>query len=309
MARPTHVDSQRIISLLDEMTKKVHVLNWLTEDNLSQVQYNMKELRRIIPPRIVEDLINHQIYVHSFNDSNIKGDGKLVDFTDADLEYDGIEEAKEAAKHLEMSTLKITRELTQDAESYKYLSKVMPDTSTSGISGFLDITRDLRKLVLTKLTTPIEEELSRERELEEIEEKLRKAKEEEAAWSEKLTSLRKQREDGRENRNKEIQKLKAELGEVKSNTEKSQQKIERDSNARMTAAEESFLDKMNQYNQQIEKLKKEVEDLVRENKDREQNWLKQKATQTRKIEDKITAYDKEMIENNETLDRETVRYR
>lgn len=172
MARPTHVDSQRIISLLDEMQKKVRVLNWLTEDNLGQVEYNMTELLQILPLGIVEELSNHQAYVRAFNDSNIKGDGKLIDFTDAEAEYEGLEDSKDAAQKLEKSTLKITRELSLDSETLKYLITVIPDTSSSGIYGFLDIGRDLRKLFLAKLMTPIEEEMSREIELEEIEEKV-----------------------------------------------------------------------------------------------------------------------------------------
>jgi hypothetical protein len=58
MARPTNVDSQRIVTLMDETISKVRILSWLTEDNLASVDASKEDLENIIDPDMVIGLLN-----------------------------------------------------------------------------------------------------------------------------------------------------------------------------------------------------------------------------------------------------------
>lgn len=59
---------------------------------------------------------------------------------------------------------------------------------------------------------------------------------------------------------------------------------------------------------QTDALKKEVDDLIKDNKEKEQQLLKQKAQQRRRLEEKVNNYDQKMIEDTETLERERVSF-
>lgn len=180
MARPTHVDSQRIISLLEEMNNKFKILTFLSEENLEEVSYRQEELSSVLDGDLVISLINHLSLMQAFNQYITKGDGRVIDIHDIDIENELADEAKTIGQHLEVSTSELCRWLMNDSVSYNYLSKSI-GKSSQGLKNFADLTRDLQKLYLNKLMTPVEEEMNRERELQEIEEKLVKSKQEESS--------------------------------------------------------------------------------------------------------------------------------
>ncbi|CAG9312140.1 unnamed protein product [Blepharisma stoltei] len=303
MARPTHVDSQRIISLLEEMNQKLRILSWLSEENLEEVSYRQEELSSILDGDLVISLINHLRLMQAFNQYITKSDGRLIDIHDIDIENEIPEDAKTIGHHLEVSTSEVCRWLAKDPSSFEYLTKMISRTS-SGTRNFSETTKDLQKLYLNKLMTPVEEEMNRERELQEIEEKLTKSKQEESSWNDKLTNLRRQREEGRENRNKEIQKLKAEIEKIKKETEDRINGINKTIQNRQKKSKQEYESKFTSLAQQFEQLTKEVDDLRAANKVKEDSLIGNKQKLMHRLGDNIKDYDRDMIDNQQQHERE-----
>ena len=303
MARPSHVDSQRMISLLDEFILRLEVLSWLTEDNLIEISTQQERFSSIIDPGLVKCLMDHMSLLREYNNFNPETDGHVLDIEEKSENIS--EEAYEIADLFEKNIIEVTRWLSHDKDSFKFLSQVV-NTASSGVPTFLEISKDLRKLYLIKLITPVEEELSREAELEEIDAKLKKAKAEETENNERLINLRRQREEGRENRNKEIQKLRIELEKNERETNESIKEITKKHEIRMNKLKKEYEVKTNESETRREKLRENLNNLRVENKKNEEEMIKNKQKlQSNKIEITIREYDKEMIENTQQFDRET----
>ncbi|OMJ70394.1 hypothetical protein SteCoe_31641 [Stentor coeruleus] len=306
MTRPSHVDSQRIVSLLEELNQRLEVLAWLTEENLTEISTRQEDFSAILDPGLVKCLMVHLSLLREFNNFNPNTDGHVIDLEEkpdnvSDKDY-------EVADLLEKNTVDLTRWLTTDKDSFRFLSQSINNDSP-GVSAFVDVSKDLRKLYLTKLITPVEEELSRERELEEIEQKLKKSKAEEADNNERLINLRRQREEGRENRNKEKHKLNIELEKNERETNDAIRDMLKKKETKMNKLKKEYEAKEKEYSATKEKLAVDLKNLIVENKKQEEEWIKSKLKlQSNKIETTIKEYDKEMIENAQQLEREMKGY-
>ena len=306
MTRPSHVDSQRIISLLDEEIHRLDVLSWLTEENLIEISSRKEELSKILDPGLVKCLMAHLSLLQEFNNHNPENEGHVIDLEE---KSDNVtDEAYEVADLLEKNTIEVTRWLALDEDSFKYLSQSI-SIGNSGVPSFIEVFKDLKKLYLTKLITPVEEELSRERELEEIEIKLKKSKNEESENNERLINLRKQREEGRENRNKIIQNLRIELEKNERETNEIIKNTLRKTENLKNKMKKEYDARDNEHSQTKEKLREIWNNLKIENKKNEEDMIKTKQKLlSNKIEVTIKEYDKEMIENSMQLERETKAY-
>jgi hypothetical protein len=306
MSRPSHVDSQRMVSLLEELHQRLEVLSWLTEENLIEISSRQEDFSKILDPSLVKFLMEHLSLLREFNNFNPETDGHVIDMEERDENISA--EAYDIADFLEKNTIEVTRWLITDKDSFKFLSQSI-NVGTSGVHGFVDVSKDLRKLYLTKLITPVEEELSRERELEEIDAKLKKAKGEENDNSERLINLRRQRDEGRDNRNKEIQKLRIELEKNDRETNDTIRDIQKKTDTKMNKLKKEYDAKETEHIQNREKLRETLNNLRVENKKNEEEWIRQKQKlQSNRIEITIKEYDKDMIENAQQLDRETKAY-
>jgi len=158
MARPTNVDSQRIVTLMDEVISKARILSWLTEENLAQVEGSKSDLENIMDPELLVVLLNHFTLLTGFNGYNTDEDtGYIKD------EFD--EESENIANHLSKSTNDLVRYFARDPDSLRYLTESFGDMKSPAILEIVNILVNLRKLAITKLMTPLDEELSREKEI------------------------------------------------------------------------------------------------------------------------------------------------
>ena len=303
MSRPSHVDSQRMISLLDEFNHRLEVLSCLTEENLIEISSRQEEFSKFLDPNLVKCLMAHLSLLRGFNNFNPENHGKVID---TEERVDNLkDEDYDVADLLEKHTIEVTRWIASDSYSFKYITESLT-LGNSGVPAFLDAARDLRKLYITKLLTPVEEELSRERELEEIEAKLKKAKIEETENNEKLNNLRLQRDEGRTNRNNELQKLKLEREKNERETAEEIRKISKEVETKLNKMKRDFDKEDKEHEQTKEKLTETLNTLRAENKAKEEELIKAKQKQqSNKIEVTIKEYDKEMIENTTQHERET----
>lgn len=306
MTRPSHVDSQRIISLLDETNHRLEVLAWLTEENLDEVFNKQEDFSKVLDPRLVKYLINHLNLLREFNTFNPENENRVIDLGE---KTEGIsDKAYEIADLLEKNTIEVTRWLSNDRDSFTYLCQLI-NVGTSGVPSFLDVAKELKKLYLTKLITPVEEELSRERETEEIDAKLKKAKAEEAENNERLENLKRQRDEGRENRTKELRKLRQEQQNNDLEISSKIREIQKETERAIRKLGSEYDPKIRELKDKKDLLDENLAKFREEEKKKEEDPIKDKQRQQmNKLEVTIKEYDKDMIENAMQLERETKAY-
>ena len=302
MSKPSHADSQRIVSLLDEMNHRLEVLSCLTEENLIEISSRQEEFSKFLDPNLVKCLMVHLTLLREFNSFNPENDVHVID---TEERLDNFKDrAYEIAEFLERNTIEVTRWIISDNYSFKYITESLT-LGNSSVPAFLDVARELRKLYITKLLTPVDEELNRERELEEIEIKLKKAKIEEAENNEKLTNLKNQREEGRNNRKKELEKIKIERDKFEMETSEEFKKIDKRIKTDERELKRKYDSIENEHKHTKDKLTEDLIALRTENKAKEEELIKAKQKQqSNKIEVTIKEYDKEMIENTTQHERE-----
>ena len=300
MARPTHVDSQRIVSLIEETGERLRVLSWLSEDNLHSIAQSKSDLEASgFSHDFLDAFLAHYSLILSFQQTNVTEEGTIMDIDHPELSDEG----REVAQRLQKSTMSLTRLLVKNREAYGVLKAKISATGSAAILGFVDAMQDLRKLILSKLTTPIEEEMSREKELEAIQEKLAKAKEEEARSERELFKMREERNKAKENRAATVGNLKAVLGEVKGKTEQRIKQIDKEFEQRHTQQTNAYMERLNKLGLTVTQLEKEIEELQKQNQDEEESIrAKIKRAETR-ARNPISTYDSEMTEKTDTYNR------
>lgn len=300
MARPTHVDSQRIISLTEETCERLRVLSWLSEENLHSVAQSKSDLEASgFNHEFLDAFMAHYSLLLSFQQTNVSEEGTIMDVDHPDLS----EEGRETAQRLQRSTMDLTRLLLKNREAFGVLKTRISPTGSPAVLGFVDAIQDLRKLFLSKLTTPIEEEMSREKELEAIQEKLAKAKEEEARSERELFKMREERNKARENRTATVGNLKAVLGEVKGKTEQRIKQIDKEYEQKHNQNSNAYMDRLKRLGDTMQQLEKEIDELQKQNQDDEESIRgKIKRLETR-ARNPITTYDTEMTEKTDTFGR------
>ena len=291
--------------MLDETNQRLEVLSWLTEENLVEIDSHQEEHSRILDPGLVRCLVEHLTYLRNFNNINPVNAGQVIDM---DEKNENLSPGDyEIADSFEKNTIEITRWLTSDKDSFKYLSSI--NLGSSGVPSFLEAAKDLRKLYVNKLITPVEEELSRERELEEIEAKLKKSRAEEAENTERVNNLKRQREEGKKNKDAVIKELKSNIEKAEREFKEQTEKITRKNKFDNDKLKKEYDAKEKEYTDTQEKLKEQLVALRLENKKSEEEMIRTKQKlQSNKIEVTIKEYDKEMIENHVQLERETKAY-
>ena len=287
---------------MDEVISKTRILSWLTEENLALVEGSKSDLENIMDPELLVVLLNHFTLLTGFNGYNTDEDtGYIKD------EFD--EESENIANHLSKSTNDLVRYFSRDPDSLRYLTESFGDMKSPAILEIVNILVNLRKLAITKLMTPLDEELSREKEIQLITEKLEKTQQDEKNWVKQLNAVKKERTNAKTTRQQEIYSLKEELNKVQQDT-KQRSQILMDKSERIQRADaEAHLDKEDQLTQELESLEKEVEDL--ENDNREKEILLRdgrRKLQTQKLVDKIQFYDTEMKQKKETYNKRMEKY-
>lgn len=302
MARPTHADSQRILSVLAEANEQLQVLAWLNEENLCQVSIHRDVLTQRLGPGLVAALITHLALLQDFDAENTKADGRLLNLLEE--EDEASEAARAAARAFECSTEELFRRLLREPEALRVLQEQFVSGS-SGASGFLVSMKEFRKLYLNKLMTPVEEELSRERELEEVTAKLSKSRTDETRWGEKLSKLRREKEYGKETMNDELQKIKGEIEKLRKDTADAKKNIQYQYNKQRQDTQNKFLSTVQQLKAEKAELKKQVNDKRTENKEIQDKLMsRRQKDQSGKVDKKIEDYDHAMDENSKHRDRE-----
>lgn len=174
---------------------------------------------------------------------------------------------EELQQQLRKSTLEILRVLKD--EDIQYLQQLFNEPPNQSLE-FIQSLSNLYHLYNSKLNMSQEEEVGRKKQLDEVREKLEKAKEDHKIAQESLSSLKEERQKTKEQRDEEMKKLSEDLQELRSKTGKEQEQLDTKFLQQLEEAEQKHENNMGSQNQEIAELEKELNKIRFDNKAAEQ---------------------------------------
>lgn len=247
-AKPTNVDAQRILAIMDELKEKLTYLSVATPQVLSGLQgeegqATCETLGQDLVRQFTEQIRLEELYVVAQQQA-------------AEAAAAGAEEAdddllREDVKALQKSTLELCRRMRQVPSVVKELRNFQ-ETRPGAMITFLKTLADMQDLTLKRLTTTVEEERSRQELLEQYNSRAAEASRRRQQLDLDLQHFRREREKAQAQRSAVLTRLKAELQDVKDS------KVER-----MGALRTRYESRMQEHQEGFDAKRQELEGRIR----------------------------------------------
>jgi len=296
-SKPTNIDAQRILAIMDELKEKLTYLSVVTPQVLEGLQSEEGQAcGELLGPELLkqftEQIRLEELYVVANQASEGYGQGGEEN-----------DEMREDVKSLQKNTLELCRKMKVTSNIVQELRNFQ-ETRPAQMVQFLKTLVDMQELTLKRLTTTVEEERSKMELLEHYKIKEADASKRRQQLEKDLNHIRREKDRSQSHRTEILTKLKADLLDVKEN------KTDR-MNSLQTRYENRMKEYQDQFNQRKEDVEKRTEamkakNLKQRNESQEDEATKKKAVRRFEmdVEREIQTYDttiKEMAVNlNET---------
>lgn len=280
----TNVEAQRIMSVIQDIQRKIQIINLLPEatDRRPATVFNMDTLSAL----------------KNYWDAEVKYKTCLEN-TDPGKAYQT--EMKEYTKQLKLTTREITRLLSLSSSELTKL-KYLKVSKGAMILQFEGLIQEVKTLVYERLKTTVEEERARQDQLSLLIARERKTSNEVRTLKEELDKAKKERSNAIHKKNEVIWKLKEELKEIKQQAEEATKKLEFKSKQNEDQDMQQFKDKENTLKREILALTEQLHDLIQRNRDEEALLRKKKYKIESEVENWIAKYDQDMEEKQTEIE-------
>lgn len=239
-AKPTNIDAQRILAIMDELKDKLNCLSVITPQVFGGLQgeegqATADSLGSELMKQFAEQIRLEELYVVA----NATAEGGL--------HGDETEDVREDVKSLQKNTLEVCRKMRGHPTAMQELRSIQ-ETRPAAVIQFLKTLADMQELTLKRLTTTVEEERSRQELLEHYKNREAEASKLRQQLEKDLSHIRRECERAQGQRTEILTKLKAELCEVKDS------KLER-----MSALRLHYETRMREHQQVYDAKKEELQ--------------------------------------------------
>ncbi|KAI9348774.1 IQ domain-containing protein D-like protein [Zopfochytrium polystomum] len=266
----TNVEAQRVMSVLQEMQRKVHLMGMIPE----AVD---RKVATIFPAETVAMLSEHINLNKRYSElREMKLSGEKVNEVDL----------KDAAKLLRLSTRTVARHFLQNPALYSKL-RFLRVNKPPAAAQFEQLLHEVKMIVYERLMTTVEEERAKQDQLSIIIAKEQKTSNEVKALKAELDKARRERSSEISKRNEVIRRLKDELREIKQQAEETTKRMESRSK---------------------QKEDQEIQQAREKNREEEAQWRKKKFKIESEVENWIHKYDQDMEEKQAELEDITTIY-
>lgn len=294
-SKPTNVDAQRILAIMDELKEKLTYLSVVTPEVLERLQSEEdgQAAGDLLGPELMkqfqEQIRLEELYVVANQASDGYG-------AEGENMPEGV---REDVKSLSQNTLQLCRKMKTTPNIVPELRNFQ-ETRPAQMVTYLKTLVDMQELTLKRLTTTLEEERSKTELLEHYIIKEADASKRRQQLDLDLNHIRREKDRSQSHRAEILTKLRADLMDVKEN------KLER-MNSLRTRYDNRMKQQQEEFNERKEKMEKTIEACKAKNKklrdeSNEDEAVKKKAVRRyeKEVADEITTYDttiKEMAYN------------
>jgi len=248
-SKPTNIDAQRILAIMDELKEKLTYLSVVTSQVLDGLQSEEGQAAcELLGPELMrhfsEQIRLEDLYVVA-NETAAHGEES--------------EDQREDVKSLQKNTLDLCRRMKTVPNIVQELRNTAPEMRPGALIQFLKTLADMQELTLKRLTTTVEEEHSRAELLAYYKSREEEATKRRQQLERDLNHIRRECEKSQSQRNEILTNLKANLLDVK------ESKLER-----MSALRTRYENRMKERHEAFKQRKEELENKINKLKDSNQ---------------------------------------
>lgn len=292
-SKPTNIDAQRILAIMDELKEKLTYLSVVTSQVLDGLQGEEgQQACELLGPDLVRQFSEQIRLEDLYMVANAQADGAFGHAEDND-------DVHEDVKSLKKNTLELCRKMkavTNIVQELRNFQETRPNT----VIQFLKTLADMQELTLKRLTTTVEEERSRQELLEHYKSREAEASKRRQQLEKDLNHIRRECERAGSQRTEILTKLKADLLDVRDSKEDRMNLLRTRFETRMKEHQEAFDAKRKELETRINALKDSNQKLRNNSQEEEISKKKTAKRYEMDVENQIKQYDttvKEMAYN------------
>jgi len=291
-SKPTNIDAQRILAIMDELKEKLTYLSVVTPQVLEGLQSEEGQAAaELLGPELMKQF-NEQIRLEElYVVANQASEG---------YGHEGDNEnVREDEKSLQKNTLELCRKMKVTSNIVQELRNFQ-ETRPAQMVQFLKTLVDMQELTLKRLTTTVEEERSKMELLEHYKIKEADASKRRQQLEKDLNHIRREKDRSQSHRTEILTKLKADLLDVKENKLDRMNSLRQRYENRMKDYQDQFNQRKDDTEKRIEALKAKNLKLRNESQEDEASKKKLVRRQEMDVASEINKYDttiKEMAYN------------
>jgi len=292
-SKPTNIDAQRILAIMDELKEKLTYLSVATPQVLSGLQNEEgAAAQELLGPELVKQFVEQIRLEELYVVANSAAEGAFGHGEDS-------EDVREDVRSLQKNTLELCRKMRAVPNIVTELRNFQ-ETRPGAVIQFLKTLADMQELTLKRLTTTVEEERSRQELLEHYAGRASEASKRRQQLDKELQVIRRECEKAQSQRTEILTKLKADLLDVKDSKLERMNKLRTHYENRLREHQEKFDSGREDLEKKITTLKDTNTKLRNSSQDEEQAKKKTAKRYEMDVESVIKQYDvqvKEMAYN------------
>jgi len=269
-SKPTNIDAQRILSVMDELKEKLTYLSVCTPQVLNNLQSEEGQAtQELIGPELMKILQDQTKLEELYVMANAAADHSFDQRPE-----DGEDAMREEEQSLKTNTLILCRKMR---EKQRLVPNLVPELrnfqerdATRNVIQFLHTLNDMQELTLKRLTTTVEEERSRTELLEHYKTREAEASKRRQHLEKDLNLIRRECERAQSQRTQILTKLRAELLDVKESSQYKMDELRKRYDKRMADHEANFGAKEEKLLAEIAKLREANKKAQAQNEEDEQ---------------------------------------
>lgn len=303
-SKPTNIDAQRVLAIMDELKEKLTYLSVVTPQVLEGL--NGEEgtaTAEMLGPELMKRMQEQMRLEDIYNVSIQKADGAGGGFLTMDSD-----DVRETLDRLQKNTRELCRKM-KDKPTIVADLRNFQETRPANVVQLLRTLADMQDVTLKRLTTTVEEERSRSELLQHYVEREAQASQKRALLEKDLTFIRREREKASSQRTEVITKLKADLHDVEENTEAKQNTLLRQHEKCMKEHLEKHKALEAKFEEDLAKLKAKYKELTAANKEVELTKIGKKRRGENDLMQVIQGYDTQIAELTTDYEAQVVDYK
>jgi len=269
MSKPTNIDAQRVLAIMDELKEKLTYLSVVTSGVLEGLNSeDGAATADMLGPELMKRF-HEQTRLEDIYDVSIKkADGALA------LAMDN-EDLRETLDRLQKNTRELCRKM-KDKPNIVAELRNFQEQRPQNVVQLLRTLADMQDVTLKRLTTTVEEEKSRQELLQQYKDRRDAADTKRKQLEINLAHIRREREKAQSARTEVITKLRADLLDVKESTDSRLAQLKSNYEEEMEKHRARHREVTEAYMKKLEEMKGQYADIRKDHRDTEEVLRKKK---------------------------------
>ncbi|KAJ3088216.1 hypothetical protein HK102_009268 [Quaeritorhiza haematococci] len=286
----SNVEAQRIMSVLSEAEKKVHIIGLLPDviDRRAASVFPAETMTIMTEYRQLEQKYKALWEMRENGDKSESPERIAM-------------ELKDAGRQLRITTRSLHRHFLNNSNALSKL-RYLKSTKSPAISQFETLLHEVKMLIYERLKTTVEEEKMKQDQLSVIISKEQKTSQEVKSLQEELEKATRERISEVSKKNEIIKRLKEELRDIKQQAEETTKRLETRSKQKEDLDLQQFKQKEVALKQEIANLGVQLADITVKHRDEEAQLRKKKFKIESEVENWIHKYDQDMEEKQNEIE-------